>query len=346
MWSRLSFQVNDMNMQTRLCSRSTRVSAISLSLLVTCFSVAHAEWGVWQSTLEVEWVKSLAISGNGKVLATSGHDGTIQLWDLADGSSKRRATIQLTSHLGKAACLSVALSPDGKHLAACNGHEVTLWNTARQEKLWAVRDEVSSAYGVAFSPDGKAVAVVANKRILVLDATTGKPKREPLREKDNPSAYICVAFSPNGRLSAAEYCRQQIPGLVKEAEALYAQGRYHEAAEHFQKAEYRRGQLADIMAKFQLERIEPKYEAKGTKVVYRLPDIENEPLQTIWQSGLMTQLVECGAVVIFRLGQSGRDEEFDPRQLAPGTRVKSVRPKEFSPGDTIKVVLVNSAIAN
>lgn len=104
--------------------------------------------------------------------------------------------------------------------------------------------------------------------------------------------------------SAAEYYRQQIPGLLKEAESLYAQGRYHEAAEHFQKAEYRRRQLADTVAKLQLERIEPKAEAKGAKVAFRIPRLDNEPLQTIWQSGLMDQLLECGAIVTFRFAKS------------------------------------------
>jgi hypothetical protein len=119
-----------------------------------------------------------------------------------------------------------------------------------------------------------------------------------------------------------------------------------EADEHFQKAEYRRCQLADTMAKLRLERIEPKVEAKGAKVAYRIPNIEDEPLETIWQSGLMTQLVECGAVVTFRLGRSDLDKESEPRPLAPATRIKSVHPKVFSPGDKIRIVLQNPTIAN
>jgi len=100
------------------------------------------------------------------------------------------------------------------------------------------------------------------------------------------------------------------------------------------------------MTKLKLTRIEPKEEAKGTKVIYRLPDIENEPLQTIWQSGLMSQLLGCGAKVTFRLGRSDLGKGSEPGELTPGLRVKSVRPEEFSPGDTIRIVLVDPTIAN
>ena len=48
-----------------------------------------------------------------------------------------------------------------------------------------------------------------------------------------------------------------------------------------------------------------------------------------------------------RVGRvSNLDKESEPRPLAPTTRIKSVHPKVFSPGDKIRIVLQNPTIAN
>src|SRR5262245_22198781 len=54
----------------------------------------------------------LALSPDGKVLATAGEDRAVRLWDVAT----RKELLALTGHQQRAVC--VAFSPDGKRLAS------------------------------------------------------------------------------------------------------------------------------------------------------------------------------------------------------------------------------------
>ena len=73
--------------------------------------------------LQVLLLHSLALSPDGKSLATGDQDGTIKLWDVQTG--RERAAIK--GHRGT--IWSVAFSPDGKTLAS-GSHDKTikLWN--------------------------------------------------------------------------------------------------------------------------------------------------------------------------------------------------------------------------
>jgi WD40 repeat protein len=103
--------------------------------------------------------KLVAVSLNGKLLASGNWDTTVRLWDI--GSRAEIATLR--GHTGPV--LGVAFSPDGSLLAS--GARDRKWEKA-EVKLWDLRTrtELASLPGVAdpvgrlaFSPDGKTVAV-------------------------------------------------------------------------------------------------------------------------------------------------------------------------------------------
>jgi WD40 repeat protein len=70
-------------------------------------------------------VRSLALSPDGKLLASAGRDGTLNLWDVASGK------VLATTQEGVLGFQAVAFSTDGKSLATggidCN---VSLWDVA------------------------------------------------------------------------------------------------------------------------------------------------------------------------------------------------------------------------
>ena len=68
------------------------------------------------------WVRSLAVSPDGKVLISAGDDSTIRFWDIATGRNFR------TDKTHSGAVRGIALSPDGLRLASAS------WD--RTVKLW------------------------------------------------------------------------------------------------------------------------------------------------------------------------------------------------------------------
>jgi WD40 repeat protein len=109
-------------------------------------------------------VQTLALSPDGKILASGGRDSAVRLWDLSGKSLGI-----LTGHYGS--IQGLAWSPDGRILAsASTDSTVRLWNSDGKA-LKTLKGHSGIVQSVAWSPDGKILASAGlDKKIILWQA--------------------------------------------------------------------------------------------------------------------------------------------------------------------------------
>jgi WD40 repeat protein len=177
-------------------------------------------------------IEAVGFSADGKTLATAGAaGGAVRLWDLGeDGISGRSPPLPSVPDV-----VLVQFSPDGRHLAAVSSRwtaeqthhgrmvspptgkvldtlprddVVRVWDLASGEER-VERTVRGRARGLAFSPDGKVLAVAGSEKdgdheygvVRLWDPATGRDVRAPFT--GHAGRVESAAFAPDGKTLAA-----------------------------------------------------------------------------------------------------------------------------------------------
>ncbi|MHB1424934.1 MAG: sigma-70 family RNA polymerase sigma factor [Gemmataceae bacterium] len=142
------------------------------------------------------YITALAFSADGRqVFSAAGiFDFPLQVWDARTGERRDELGDNPNSVNG------LALSPDGKLLAACgyNDNTIRLWDPVSRKEVRVFKGHTAPIDSVAWSADGKMLASGSrqDKSLRIWDAATGKQCWTTAIGLD---WKIAVALSPNGR---------------------------------------------------------------------------------------------------------------------------------------------------
>jgi WD40 repeat protein len=187
------------------------------------------------------YVRNLAFSPDGKMLASGGGEGTAKLWDVPAGRERVALPVQEEvlglafapdgQTLATASCArsrvsavrlwdvaagrerarpfevdneirSVAFAPDGRTLAlGCFDHLVRLWEPGAEGEAVVLPGHAAEAWSVAFAPDGRTLASASDDHTVKLWDPATRQARATLR--GHGALVSCVGFAPDGRLLAS-----------------------------------------------------------------------------------------------------------------------------------------------
>ena len=152
-----------------------------------------------------DMIYALALSPDGKTLATGSYDQKIKLWNVADGTERKT----LNGHNG--AVFALAFRPDGKLLASASADRtVKLWDVASGERRDTLSQPGKEQFAVAWSADGKRLAAAgADNRIRVWSVSPdAKETTNPLvvAKFAHEQAILRLVWSADGKtmLSSAQ----------------------------------------------------------------------------------------------------------------------------------------------
>jgi WD40 repeat protein len=146
-------------------------------------------------------VMGVALSPDGKSVATVSRDNTVRTWETATG--RERQVIRV----GGGLFYGIAWSPDGAWIAEAGGESgvsfdktVRIFDAATGKESKVLKGHTRDAWQVAFSPDGKMLASVGYDGTAKLWSTATWTEQHELASR--PMGFAGVAFSPDGSVVA------------------------------------------------------------------------------------------------------------------------------------------------
>lgn len=148
-------------------------------------------------------VASLAISRDGKLLASGGNDALVRLWDVRSGNPSP----SFDGH--RVAAESLAFHPDGTTLFSGGWEGIFVWDVKACKLVRRIGDESTSTRSMSLSANGGTLASAHCANVQIWDTGTGKQLHRFLGSDDD---YVLdVALAPDSSLVAL----QRWSGLVQ-----------------------------------------------------------------------------------------------------------------------------------
>ena len=142
------------------------------------------------------WVTGIAVSPDGKSVASASHDQSIRLWNIDSGECLKI----ITGHSDKINAIS--FHPSGNRLITGSADKTArLWEVETGECVRVFSGHQRSVEAVAISPDGRCLAAASKDWFIYLwDIDSGQCLK---LLKGHENEVTTVAFSPDGQLLAS-----------------------------------------------------------------------------------------------------------------------------------------------
>jgi hypothetical protein len=192
-------------------SRRTRTVAVATAVVVLAAAVVLAVTRPWEKSPggsngphaerigvlngHTGEVSLVAFSRDGRTLASVGADKTLRLWDVG-GRAQLGGPIALADGTFN---YGVAFNADGTVAVAAGTAGVRRWEATTHQDLGQFIN--GTANSVAFSPDGRLVAVTSGTTVRFFETERARPLGE--QGSAHLDTVTCAAFSPDGRKFAS-----------------------------------------------------------------------------------------------------------------------------------------------
>lgn len=143
---------------------------------------------------DAESVSDLAFAPDDSLIATTGHDGVVRLWDVLTSKLVKSVRIGGTYAI-------LTFSPDSKTVAIVGGikNQVTLWRIGDGAIVGEIQPVMCCIFRMSFSPDGRVFAAATRDGVVhLVSASTGRDV-QTFREAGEGWAYW-TSFSQDGTL--------------------------------------------------------------------------------------------------------------------------------------------------
>jgi WD40 repeat protein len=182
---------------------------------------------LWKMGGEDDFIDGLALSPDGRLLASAGRNGNLRLWDATRGTERpaprdgRGTSVAFAANsrvlawaggdtaglwdavagkplgpIGPASPATAVFSPDGRTLAlSSNDGHVGLWEVATGQCRLILFGHATQVHALAFRPDGRALAGAGvDGSVLIRDLVgLGPGDGGPLPEAELPALWQCLA---------------------------------------------------------------------------------------------------------------------------------------------------------
>ncbi len=189
--------------------------AVASSIGIWMYSVATGD-ELALLTGHTAQIHELVFSPDGNILASTGNDRTLRLWDTDTGQQ-----LMVLSD-GRNLSEPLAFSPDGTTIAGGQTDTIQIWNVATGDPLATLTGHTDTVEALAFAPDGNTLASASEDLSIRLWDIDSEAHLSTLTGHKKPVKVL--AFSPDGNTLASAgmggTVRLWNPSTGKQARAL------------------------------------------------------------------------------------------------------------------------------